>query len=153
MLALSLLAAPRVDAQAHPAPDRAAILAVVQRLFDGMRAGDSAVVRSVFHPSATFIGALERQGVASVRFESPEEFIRAVGTPHEQTWDERVRNEVVQQDGNLAAAWMDYRFYLGDKFSHCGVDAFLLARDGTEWKVVSLADTRRRQGCPDQPGS
>jgi hypothetical protein len=48
---------------------------------------------------------------------------------------------------------MDYSFYLGDKFSHCGVDAFLLARDGTEWKVVSLADTRRRQGCPDQPGS
>ena len=125
-----------VEAQA--VPDREAILAVVKRLFDGMRAGDSASVRAVFHPRAAFIGALEQQGAATVGFEDPEEFIKAVGTP---------------QDGTLAAVWMDYSFYLGDRFSHCGVDAFLLAREGAEWKVVSLADTRRRQGCPDQPGS
>ena len=140
-------------AQAQAVPDREAILGVTQRLFDAMRAGDSAAVRAVFHPRAAFIGALERQGVAAVRFDDPEEFIKAVGTPHEQAWDERTRNEVVQQDGTLAAVWMEYSFYLGGKFSHCGVDAFLLAKDGADWKIVSLADTRRRQGCPDQPGS
>jgi len=140
-------------AHAQAAPDREAILGVVKQLFDGMRAGDSAAVRAVFHPRAAFIGALEREGAASVRFEDPEEFIKAVGAPHEQVWDERTRNEVLHQDGTLASVWMDYSFYLGDRFSHCGVDAFLLAREGAEWKVVSLADTRRRQGCPDQPGS
>jgi hypothetical protein len=139
--------------QAQAVPDREAILGVVQRLFDGMRAGDSAAVRAVFHARAAFIGALEREGAASVRFEDPEGFIKAVGTPHEQVWDERTRNEVVRQDGTLASVWMDYSFYLGGKFSHCGVDAFLLAKDGADWKIVSLADTRRRQGCPDQPGS
>jgi type II secretory pathway component PulL len=76
-----------------------------------------------------------------------------VGTPHDQVWDERTRNEVVHQDGTLASVWMDYSFYAGDRFSHCGVDAFLLAREGDDWKIVSLADTRRREGCPDQPGS
>ena len=149
---LACLAAPNV-AQAQAGPDRDTILAVVQRLFDGMRAGDSAAVRSVFHSRALFVGALERQGAAQVRFEDPDEFIKAVGTPHEQVWDERTRNVVVHQDGTLAAVWMDYSFYLGDQFSHCGVDAFLLAREGTDWKIVSLADTRRREGCPDQPGS
>jgi len=140
-------------ARAQAAPDREAILAVVQRLFDGMRAGDSAAVRSVFHPKAQFFSALERQGAAQVRFEDPEGFIKAVGTPHDQVWDERTRNEVVHQDGTLAAVWMDYSFYTGDRFSHCGVDAFLLARDGADWKIVSLADTRQREGCPDQSGS
>ena len=140
-------------ARAQAAPDRDAILAVVQRLFDGMRAGDSAAVRSVFHPRALFVSALERQGTAQVRFEDPDGFIKAVGTPHDQVWDERTRNEVVHQDGTLASVWMDYSFYAGDRFSHCGVDAFLLAREGDDWKIVSLADTRRREGCPDQPGS
>lgn len=152
LVALAGLAAPGV-ARAQAAPDRDAILAVVQRLFDGMRAGDSAAVRSVFHPRALFVGALERQGAAQIRFEDPEGFIKAVGTPHDQVWDERTRNEVVHQDGTLAAVWMDYSFYAGDRFSHCGVDAFLLARDGADWKIISLADTRRREGCPDQPGS
>lgn len=150
-LIISLVAADAAHAQA--APDREAILGVVRRLFDGMRAGDSAAVRAVFHPRAAFIGALEREGTASVKFEDPEGFIKAVGSPHEQVWDERTRNEVVHQDGTLASVWMDYSFYLGDKFSHCGVDAFLLAREGADWKIVTLADTRRRQGCPDQPGS
>ncbi|MDH4132242.1 MAG: nuclear transport factor 2 family protein [Gemmatimonadota bacterium] len=150
-LIISLVAADAAHAQA--APDREAILGVVRRLFDGMRAGDSAAVRAVFHPRAAFIGALEREGTASVKFEDPEGFIKAVGSPHEQVWDERTRNEVVHQDGTLASVWMDYSFYLGDKFSHCGVDAFLLARESADWKIVTLADTRRRQGCPDQPGS
>jgi hypothetical protein len=152
LLTLACLVVPDL-APAQAAPDRDAILAVVQRLFDGMRAGDSAAVRSVFHPRALFAGALEQQGTAQVRFEDPDEFIKAVGTPHEQVWDERTRNEVVHQDGTLAAVWMDYSFYVGDQFSHCGVDAFLLAREGVDWKIVSLADTRRRQGCLDQPGS
>jgi hypothetical protein len=151
-LMLACLAVPTA-ARAQTAPDRDVVLAVVRRLFDGMRAGDSAAVRSVFHPRALFVGALERQGTAQVRFEDPDEFIKAVGTPHEQVWDERTGNEVVHQDGTLAAVWMDYSFYLGDQFSHCGVDAFLLAREGADWKIVSLADTRRRQGCLDQPGS
>lgn len=149
---LCFLASPPV-ARAQAAPDRDAILAVIQRLFDGMRAGDSTAVRSVFHPNAQFFSALERQGAAQVRFEDPEGFIKAVGTPHDQVWDERTSNEVVHQDGTLAAVWMDYSFYAGERFSHCGVDAFLLARDGADWKIVSLADTRRREGCPDQPGS
>jgi hypothetical protein len=153
LVALIISLAPADAAYTQAAPDREAILGVTRRLFDGMRAGDSAAVRAVFHPRAAFIGALEREGTASVKFEDPEGFIKAVGSPHEQVWDERIRNEVLHQDGTLASVWMDYSFYLGDKFSHCGVDAFLLAREGADWKIVTLADTRRRQGCPDQPGS
>jgi hypothetical protein len=127
--------------------DRAAVLAVVRRLFDGMRAGDSAAVRAQFHPRAILWSALVRNGVPEARFDSVSAFARAVGTPHPDVWDERISNEVVQVDGALASVWVDYSFYTGSRFSHCGVDAFQLARSESGWKIVSLADTRRREGC------
>jgi hypothetical protein len=57
--------------------------------------------------------------------------------------------EVVHVDGPLAVVWADYSFYAGSKFSHCGVDAFQLARTGTTWQIISIVDTWRKQGCPD----
>lgn len=134
---------------AQQAPDRDAILAVTKRLFDGMRAGDSAMVRSTFHPKVSLASAFVRQGTPVVSFDGTSDgFVKAVGTPHAEVWDERVANEVVHQDGTLAVVWMDYTFYLGTKLSHCGVDAFILAKEGSDWKIISLADTRRREGCP-----
>lgn len=141
---LLLFATPLV-AQANP--DKDAALAVVKRLFDGMRAGDSAMVRSTFHPKVQFATTLVRQGNAVVQIEDAEGFVKAVGTPHAEVWDERTYNEVAHIDGTLAVVWTEYSFFAGGKFSHCGVDAFQLAKDGTEWKIIALADTRRRTGC------
>ncbi len=147
LAALLLAALPLAGQQA---PERDAILAVTARLFDGMRAGDSTKVRSTFHPKVSLASAFVRQGTPVVSFEGTADgFVKAVGTPHAEVWDERVANPVVHQDGTLASVWMDYTFYLGGKLSHCGVDAFLLAKEGTEWKIISLADTRRREGCPE----
>ncbi len=119
-------------------------MAVVNRLFDGMRLGDSAMVRSTFHPRALLSTAVVRQGKRSVTFGQLDDFLRAVGTPHDSIWDERLMNEVVHQDDGLATVWTEYRFYVGDRYSHSGVDAFQLVKDGDEWKIVALADTRRR---------
>ena len=149
LAALALLAVLPLAAQSADA-EKPAVMAVVTRLFDGMRAGDSAVVRSVFHPKAQLSTAVVRQGTPSVEFEGIDGFITAVGTPHAEVWDERIKNPQVLIDGTFATVWVDYGFYLGGKFSHCGVDAFQLAKVGTDWKIIALADTRRQQGCtPD----
>ena len=140
-------------AQAQSPDERAAVLRVITRLFDGMRAGDSAMVRSVFHPKAQLATAIVRQGNAIVEVDDLDKFVQAVGTPHGEVWDERLSNTAIQVDGTLASVWTDYSFYLGDKFSHCGVDAFHLAKVGNEWTIVGLADTRRRQGCPETGGA
>lgn len=128
-------------------------MAVVKRLFDGMRAGDSAVVRSVFHPKARLLSSSVQNGKPILAIEaSPDNFVRAVGAPHTQVYDERIWNEKVMVDGPLASIWVDYAFYLGDKFSHCGIDHFLLGRDDQgRWSIVELADTRRTVGCKPSP--
>lgn len=78
---------------------------------------------------------------------SVDRFVEAVGTPHEELWDEKVWDVEVRIDENLAQAWMHYAFYLGDEFSHCGVNAMQLVHDGTAWKITQVTDTRRTDNC------
>lgn len=150
-LALAALGAlPRAARAQAMADAKPQIMAVVQRLFDGMRAGDSAMVRSVFHPQLRMMSVGKaKEGNLRLNVEpSAEGFVKAVGTPHPQRWDERFTNERVEIDGPLASVWVDYTFHLGDKLSHCGIDHFLLVQgDDGKWSIISLADTRRTTGC------
>lgn len=137
-----------VAAPASAAPREAAeVRATIDRLFDGMRRGDSTAVRAAFHPEARLMTIGVREGRPVLGGGSVDAFVRAVGTPHDDTWDERISNVEIRVDGNLATAWMDYSFYAGERFSHCGVNAFQLFRGPEGWKVFHIADTRRREAC------
>jgi hypothetical protein len=127
------------------------VIAVAERLFDAMRARDTAAARALFEPGARLQSVATRQGVLTVSEDSLGMFLRAIGTPHPQRFDERIANERVLIDGPYAVAWVDYTFYLGDQKSHCGVDAFQMVRRPTGWRIFGLTDTRRREGCPDLP--
>jgi hypothetical protein len=132
-------------------PREREVIAVAERLFDAMRARDTAAARALFEPGARLQSVATRQGVLTVSEDSLGMFLRAIGTPNPQTFDERIANERVLIDGPYAVAWMDYTFYLGDQKSHCGVDAFHMVRRPTGWRIFGLTDTRRREGCPDLP--
>ena len=132
-----------------PANDHDAVMRTVKQLFDGMRAGDSAMVRSAFDSNPRLVTTMVRNGVPVLTTGSVEDFIRAVGTPHAEVWDERISDEVVHIDGPLATVWMRYSFYAGSQFSHCGVNAFELFRRPDGWRITSIADTRRRDRCDE----
>ena len=138
--ALAALAPAAARAQSPEAEVRQA----VTRLFDAMRTGDSAAVRALFHPQALLGTALVREGRAEFRVDTLDGFVKAVGAPHAEPWDERLTRVTVSLDGPLAAVWADYEFWAGPTFSHCGVDAFQLASTAAGWKIVALTDTRRR---------
>lgn len=147
MLTLLSLPAPPLEAQNAERE----VLAVVRRLFDGMRAGDSAAVRSVFDSTARFMAAIERDGNPVLQPSTVDRFVTAVGTSHDAVWDERIWDTEVRIDDNLASVWTKYALYLGPQFSHCGIDHFLLFRRAEGWKIVHLADTQRREGCEMPP--
>ncbi|HEX7051811.1 MAG TPA: nuclear transport factor 2 family protein [Longimicrobiales bacterium] len=134
------------------ASDREAVLAVIRRLFDGMRARDTAMMRSTFHPSVRLMTAATRQGRTVVGETPIDRFLQAVGGAQEEL-DERIYEPEIRIDGNLATVWAFYRFYPGGRFSHCGVDAFQLARTDDGWKVIQITDTRRREGCGVEEGT
>ncbi|RSK33070.1 nuclear transport factor 2 family protein [Hymenobacter metallilatus] len=147
MLAAALGAAATAQAQT-PAPETAAVQATITRFFAGMRAGDSTMVRSTLAPGAVFHVLATRPG-QPVRLlpESPSDFVKAVGTPHKEVWDERITFERVLIDANLASVWTPYEFYLGNTFSHCGYNSFQLVKLAEGWRIAHIIDTRRKEKC------
>lgn len=131
------------------APENDAIVKVVRRLFEGMEKGDSAIVRSTFASDVTMATVRRNKENKDqlVRESSIDGFLKAVGTPHPDVWYEEIWNIKVQQDDRFAQVWCDYGFYIGNKFSHCGVDAFHLYKGDDGWKIFHLADTRRPNPC------
>jgi ketosteroid isomerase-like protein len=129
---------------AHAQQDeRQAVKETIYALFDAMRAGDSATVRRVLSPDIRMCSSVEQLNNTRWKCEdSPEGFIRAVGSPHDAIWDERISGLKIQVDGRLASAWMKYDFYLGDTFHHKGVDVMTLYQTDAGWQIVWLADTR-----------
>lgn len=147
LLTMALLFAPVTARAQHAAEDEAAVMEVVERLFDGMRARDGEMVAGVFHAEARLIstGAAD-DGSPTVRVSPMDGFVSAVGQGGEP-WNEPLFDTEVRIDGNLAHVWTFYHFFAGDRFSHCGYDSIQLVRTGDGWRIISLADTRRTEDC------
>jgi hypothetical protein len=128
--------------------DNEAVKQSVELMFQGMFHGDSAMVHSVFWDDVRMYTSFTTdEGKEGFREGSLDNFLRAVGTPHDIAWDERIWNLQISVDDNLAHAWMEYAFYLGDQFSHCGVNAMQFVKMDGHWKIVHLIDTRRKEDC------
>lgn len=131
--------------------DQKLIKATISQMFDGMRAGDSSMVRSAFIVEAPMTSVYNNKtGELKIRGGDLDHFVEAVGTPHEEIWNEEISNLKIEIDGPMASAWMDYKFYLGEGFSHCGVNHMILVRTDDGWKIQSITDTRRRLSCEEK---
>ena len=131
--------------------EKSEILKPIKAMFDGMRAGDSLAVRSVFHTGANMYSTfMDKEGVKQLREGNLDSFVTAIGTPHDEVWDEQIFSYNVEHDGTLATVWTEYTFYLGDKLSHCGVNAFQLTDTEDGWKILNITDTRRKTNCKEK---
>lgn len=137
----------KINAQSVGAEENA-IKATITNLFDGMRNSDSTLIRKAFvaKPIMQTI-ATNREGKSLVRTESVDGFIKSISAPHPEKYDERIAFTKILVDGNLASVWTDYKFYVGDKFSHCGVNSFQLFKAEDGWKILYIIDTRRKENC------
>ena len=88
----------------------------------------------------------DKTGKTVIAVDSGDDFAKAIGTPHNVVY-ERITFNDIKIDGDLASVWAPYKFYLGDKFSHCGVDVFSLMKTASGWKIIYIVDTRRKDNC------
>jgi cyanophycinase len=133
-------------AQPAQVRDEVDVTAVMNRLFDAMRAQDTAAIRLLAHPELRLFVPGEQHGAPALRVATLDEFIASVAAATERL-DERALAPEIRVDGNLAAIWTYYDFRRGDDFSHCGYDAFHMARTGSGWRIIGLAYTTRQHGC------
>lgn len=124
---------------------------VIHTIFEGMRLGDSTMIRQVLNADVEFYSVfMTTNGESKLRSGNVQAWLDAIGTPHEEVWNEEWWDPVIQVENNFAHAWTPYAFYIGDEFSHCGVDSFhMIKEDDGKWKVFHLTDTRKKSGCEE----
>lgn len=140
-----------VQLPAQDSNEEEAVIATIQQLFDGMRQADSTMVRNTFHPNARLQSAFtNKEGLPVLHGGDIDQFVQQIGTPHEEVYDEKIWSYEVKIDGRLASVWTEYTFYLGEKMSHCGVNAFHLFKGEKGWKITQITDTRRKSDCKEE---
>jgi hypothetical protein len=116
--------------------EEAAVVAAAQAVFDAMAALDADAFRDSMVPD----GFLMAVGFESSPKTSRDDFAARVGQRTrpmiERMWDPEVRI-----DEPFATLWAPYDFYSGLEFSHCGTDAFQLAKTAEGWRVISITYT------------
>ncbi|WP_296382846.1 nuclear transport factor 2 family protein [Winogradskyella sp.] len=92
--------------------------------------------------------SVNKEGKTVLQESSYKEFITSIASiPKDQTFEEKLLDFNIQVDGSMANAWTPYEFWFNGSFSHCGVNSFQLIKEGDDWKIIYLVDTRRRKGC------
>ncbi|MGB5645718.1 MAG: nuclear transport factor 2 family protein [Muriicola sp.] len=121
----------------------------IKTFFQGFHRQDSTAIKAVANGAIRMqtIGK-NKQGEDSVRTVLFDDFVRSiVQIPDSVHFEERILSYNIQVDGSMAHAWTPYEFWFNEKFSHCGVNSFQLFKEGDTWKILSIMDTRRKEGC------
>jgi hypothetical protein len=121
---------------------------VIGDLFSAMYNADASGLQKVFHDSARLGSvSVEAAGNTVVKYAGISGFINYVGKLEKGVADERFTITDIRIDGKMASAWVPYHFYRAGTFSHCGVNHILLTLGKDGWKIITITDTRRKDGC------
>jgi Putative lumazine-binding len=130
--------------------DNAAIKKIINNMFDSMRRADTIDLRNTFVDGMVLQSINARKDKPdSLSVVSADAFVKIIGAPHKDIYDEKITISEVNIDNNLATVIAPYKFYFGKKFSHCGIDVFQLMKTGVGWKIVSIFYNVRTGNCPN----
>ena len=134
-----------------PQADSSAVVAVVQRLFDGMASGDTAALRRLLLPGMHFVSlTADPPATTGPRIQSDSAFVQRLGSRRQRLL-ERMWEPVVHLQGSIATVWAPYDFHIDGTWSHCGIDSATLLRTAQGWQIAALVYTVQRTGCPTSP--
>ena len=136
---LILLLCPLLAIGQQKSSDEDQIKAVILKTFSAMKAVDTVALKSCFTTNALLnVSQLRPEGTI-VREVPISKFVQSVLSRKPGDMDERVLSwGPILIDHEIATAWVPYEFYLNGKFSHKGVDVFLLVKTGNEFKIQTL---------------
>lgn len=116
----------------------------IQIFFEGMQKGDTLKIKSVCKDMVLQSVGENTKGT-TLTTENTADFLKSIASiPNDIKIEERLLDYKIQIDGSLAHAWTPYEFYVNGKLSHKGVNSFQLFKDKGTWKIIYIADTRRK---------
>ncbi len=129
--------------------EKIAVQKTIETFFEGFHQQDSTLIRQMVS-DAIFMQriSIDSSQKAFVRKQDFDEFLKAVvSIPKTTQFKEIIKSYSIQIDGPMANAWTPYEFIRNGEFSHCGVNSFQLFKYGTDWKIIYIIDTGRKEGC------
>jgi len=125
--------------------DEVKIKNAIDTFFEGMHASDTLKIKEVTGDHVI----LQTIGMSGLKIDDFGKFLKNIASINLETTkiEEKILSFSIKVDGNMANAWTPYEFYVNSKFSHCGVNSFQLFKDGENWKIIYIIDTRRKENC------
>ena len=124
--------------------EKVAVLNVVDRIFDGMRAGDAEVIKALVLPETNLDRITPNQPVNHSKLSG---WVDWVATLKPGQVDEQIFDVVVQVEGPLANVWAPFTIAIDGEMKSCGVNHFTLVKLEGSWKVAYLIDTHTPEKC------
>lgn len=139
-----------VFAQTANTSDTTAVSEIPDRLFEAMRAKNFDGISSLFVEGGK-LTALDKprsgEGLSTRRNFTGEQFAKMIAEAKAGEFIEKMPDKKVTIYGDAAVVYGRYTFYVGDKFSHCGANAFHLLRTEKGWKIANATTTIKVANC------
>ena len=117
----------------------------IESFFEGFHAKDTVKMKSMCSEKLILQSISESLKGTKLSQETAQKFYISIATiPSDIKFEERILSYTIQVDGTMAHVWTPYEFYVNNKLSHSGVNAFTLFKENEKWKIIHLIDTRRK---------
>lgn len=117
---------------------------IPDKLFAAMKEKNAEAIRAVFTAEGQLVAVdkpRDGKGLSKTRVFTADAFAKMISEAKGGEFIEKMSNKEVKVSGDLATVWGRYTFFVGDKFSHCGLNTFHLVRTETGWKIANAAST------------
>lgn len=117
----------------------------IETFFEAFHAKDTVKLKSICSDKIILQSIQENAKGGKLSDEVASEFYKSIASiPANFNFQEKILSYSIQVDGTMAHAWTPYEFYINDKLSHKGVNAFTLFKKNDVWKIIYCIDTRRK---------
>jgi len=131
-------------ALAAQSSDEKDAIAVVQQVFDGMKAHNAAAIGSAMLPDARLYAIRDTGATVST---AASDFATQIAGNQSDLLERFTAKPQVLIAGRMAQVWGEYEFHRDGKFNHCGVDSVSLLKTADGWKIAAIAYTSETTGC------
>lgn len=124
--------------------EKAEVRAILDQVFDAMRAGDDETLKSLLLPDTSLDRISPDKPVTRGDASG---WIGWVGTLSPGQADEQIFDVEIHVEGPLAVAWAPFTIAIDGELRSCGVNQFTLVKHSEGWKVAYLIDTHTPEKC------
>jgi len=135
---------------AQRSADEKAAVDVANKMFAEMANHDPAAIAALYLPGSQLAAVIKnKEGKSVTRFFTGEAFSKNFAEKKSEIKEDMYTVEA-KIYGDLAVVFGRYVFFVDNKISHCGVNAFHMVRTDTGWKIANASSTLEPQGCTDK---